>query len=79
MSLSPTIESLKFLSAAIDAKQEKIDTALTPDRREQLSKQLESLQRRFSADYTQFLAASEGKDESAETTEAAGGRDIPRE
>ena len=70
--MKATIETLKLLAGAIDAKEEKIETALTPDRRKRLSEQLEWLQARFSTEYSQFLAATGQKEESsasAQTTE----------
>ena len=58
MPLYSTLETLKLLAGAIDAKEEKIETALTPDLRKQLSEQIEWLRARFSAEYSQFLTAT---------------------
>ena len=63
MSLNPTVETLKFMAGAIDAKADKIDEALTPDRRKDLSEQLETLQGRFTVAYRQFLSAIGKKEE----------------
>jgi hypothetical protein len=66
MSSSPLLESLILLSAAIDAKEEKIDITMSPERRRQLSVQLGLLRRRLSEEYNLLLAASEEKREFAE-------------
>ena len=60
----PTLETLKLLAGAIDAKEDKVETASTPDRRQHLSEQLESLRARFSSEYSQFLVAIGQQEES---------------
>jgi hypothetical protein len=55
MSTCPTLESLKLLSAAIEAKEEKLDISLTLERKKLLSEQLQLLLRRFGEEYSKFL------------------------
>jgi len=64
MPLDPTLETLKLLAGAIDANEDEIETAPTPDRRKRLSERLEWLQARFSAEYRQFLAATGQQEDS---------------
>ena len=62
--LPPTLETLKILACATDAKEDKVETAGTPDRRKHLSEQLESHRPRFSKEYSQFLAGTGQQGES---------------
>ena len=64
MPLDPTLETLKLLAGAIDANEDEIETAPTPDRRKRLSERLEWLQARFSTEYRQFLAATGQQEDS---------------
>jgi hypothetical protein len=64
MPLYSTLATMKLLAGAIDAKEDKVETALPPDRRRHLSAQLEWLRARFSREYSQFLAATEKQEES---------------
>jgi hypothetical protein len=57
MPLYSTFHTLKLLADAIDAEEDKIEICLNPDFRERMSKQLEWLQARFSAEYSRFMAA----------------------
>ena len=71
MPLYPSLETLKFLAGAIDAKEDEVEAANTPDRRKHLS-ELEWLRARFSTEYSEFLAATgqqEGSFTSDRTTE----------
>jgi hypothetical protein len=58
------LEILKLLAGAIDANEDKIATALPPDRRQRLSEELEWLRARFSAEYSQFLVFTGQQEES---------------
>jgi len=60
----PTLETLKLLAGAIDAKEDKFETASNPDRRKHLSQQLEWLRARFTTEYSQFLAVTGRQEES---------------
>jgi len=68
MPLYPILETLKLLAGAIDAKEDKIETSSTPDRRKLLFEQLERLRARFSTEYSQFLS-SKGQPEKPFTSE----------
>ena len=58
MPFPSTIETLNFLADAIDANEDEVETARTPDCRKHLTGQLEWLRARFSTEYSQFLAAT---------------------
>jgi len=62
--MKATIETLKLLAGAIDAKEDKVETARSPDLRKRLSEQLEWLRARFSTEYSHFLAATGQQEES---------------
>jgi hypothetical protein len=64
MPLYSTLDTLKLLADAIDAEEEKIEAPLASDLQMRLSKRLEWLQARFSAEYNRFLDATRQNEES---------------
>lgn len=53
----PTLEALVHLASVIDMKEEKLESALTTARREQLSRQIEIVSEMFAHEYEVFTTA----------------------
>ena len=56
--MSSRLQTLIHLAGVIDSKREKMESALTEARREQLSSQIAQLSKHFQAEYAVFMATS---------------------
>jgi len=52
--MSPRLQTLLHLAGVIDLKREKLETALTDARRQQLSSQLRMLTKQYEAEYAEL-------------------------
>jgi hypothetical protein len=65
--MSPRLQIVLHLASVIDLKREKLESALTEARRQQLAEQIDLLSKQFETEYVELMATDPREDEIVRT------------